>query len=1670
MTEATAGKEPGASSSVRVAVRIRPVSGKELLSGKSDESVTLHESVANTVVVQCFIDSSNPGGYSGNSSISNNNNAKVFAFDKVFGTDAAQVDVYTGCALPLVHRFVAGYNATVLAYGQTGSGKTHTMGTGLDARDASAETKGIVPRAIEDMFQLLKNKENTTFALSASFLELYNEDLVDLLNPSTISIANGRRPNSAPASNSSSSNSNNPHAPTIREDAQGNIVFYNVREEPVSSPLDLLSLLQRGSLCRATGATDMNATSSRSHAIFTIILRQTITLPLPAIADASSTDTTASPPVAALTSTSNFTSKFHFVDLAGSERLKRTNAAGDRKREGISINQGLLALGNVISALDHSNPTENAGGHVPYRDSKLTRMLQDSLGGNSATLMIACVSPASESYGETVSTLHYANRARNIRNRAVVNRDVGGAGGGAALERECRALRTLVVDLREEVARLRGGGAEGEAGIGMEDVGMGNEPRERGIQLRMQEEREMHGALEAAETETRLARFDADRALFQCTRVLERQAGLEEELRSVQAERDAARVELEQWRCGRRKVCACEGPLLAASGTLASEIGSVGEDALSPEMIASYVATISDLKVRLAETNDRLAWYNEVVSSFGSEEARRDKIVDGFQRMVGTRGNVPSSPSLKGVREVIEGEDLRSNEVAHEGRLWKAIGDGEVDFEEIPSVGEAQLLEGDETVAPQRLFGVPKNASESLTPSRLANDATPNDYDAYESDPDRDGDDEEAHMETLESIPDLSAPGARQAISSAVEDKSRDIYLLISRLQSDIAHHQSLIDKQRAREQEYLALRAAYESKLDVLQGQLRNVGRERDEALQRFKNAAGKGGAGPGERPGTAAIKARFDEQKRKLEAQIAEYRRKMAEGARERGERKNEGLTKQLMQTIEALKGDLRLILRGQDSPLFTAEKVKALKELKKEASRTRDLKTSKEREIARLRRREKAATELAKRLERSNQLQRVILKRRSEEVLASHSRLKSVMTALKKSQVTAPKQNVRFKNSSSNASGIVSPTLRSKVASFRGGASKKVARDDAALLRSLGTFGGAGVRGDGDEPPVAIKAQFKKGMIDKEVETTVSFRIAELELNVMKNARDRLVGEQRELMNERERCIAADAEMTRIWNTAKPQYMDDRLSVIDMEVAMYNARIRNLEDEIRLGKAAAALSTILESGLSGGASPPSPPQGFASSMSQGDLGWDNAVNLTKSLDVMELEFVAVLFLQDLVDCKIHIRGLETKLADSEKTALDLRGSLSTMRGAALQTAVDYRKELDHIRSIAADKIAAALEDVEALKRVKHGSGMSRSKSTLFSFEEFGSATPKLQKMFDSAYGRGFVVIQPSVKNLASGETDVLRESVAKALEGTPIRHLSLSSSPTEEDKESVEQVESSSDEEEGVRRRSPVIRSSPALIKAFVLPPVDIPLPPAIDNECLTPEELVTDQGATLEEPVEELEDGVLATLPEHVSGPRYNLRRRGRKGSSEVAPAAEEEASGGSRRRRGRAETRPPPEFVEPPQRSASVPSSPVDPNSDKFIIKSFINARRNRPVRQPDFNASIAAELQQDTTEFVYPPSIETNSDSNLSQSGIIMDDTGDVLDALNLRKRASKASLDSANNTEGSDVFERLATSHTLASQAKVIHRDHKEGSSSEAAGMAVPSVARKLSFVGGME
>ncbi|WVZ20666.1 hypothetical protein V8G54_007988 [Vigna mungo] len=404
--------EAGEDCCVKVAVHVRPLIADEKLQGCKD-CVTV---VSGKPQVQI--------------------GAHSFTFDHVYGsTGSPSSAMFEECVAPLVDGLFQGYNATVLAYGQTGSGKTYTMGTGF--KDGCQT--GIIPQVMNVLFSKIGTlNHQIDFQLHVSFIEILKEEVRDLLDPSSM--------NKPETANGHSGKITSPGKPPIqiRETSNGVITLAGSTEVSVTTLKEMASCLEQGSLSRATGSTNMNNQSSRSHAIFTITLEQMRKLNIPG--DSGLNDTMNEEYLCA---------KLHLVDLAGSERAKRTGSDGLRFKEGVHINKGLLALGNVISALGDEKKRKE-GVHVPYRDSKLTRLLQDSLGGNSRTVMIACISPADINAEETLNTLKYANRARNIQNKPVINRD--------PMSNEMLKMRQQLEYLQAELC-ARAGGSSGEVQV-----------------------------------------------------------------------------------------------------------------------------------------------------------------------------------------------------------------------------------------------------------------------------------------------------------------------------------------------------------------------------------------------------------------------------------------------------------------------------------------------------------------------------------------------------------------------------------------------------------------------------------------------------------------------------------------------------------------------------------------------------------------------------------------------------------------------------------------------------------------------------------------------------------------------------------------------------------------------------------------------------------------------------------------------------------------------------------------------------------------------------------------------------------------------------------------------------------------------------------------------------
>ncbi|KAF3785501.1 Phragmoplast orienting kinesin 2 [Nymphaea thermarum] len=328
-----------------------------------------------------------------------------FTFDIVADENVSQEKLFKVAGLPMVENCMGGYNSCMFAYGQTGSGKTHTMLGDIEGGSGRHSVNcGMTPRVFDYLFSRIQKEkearrdEKLKFICKCSFLEIYNEHILDLLDPSSLNLQ-------------------------IREDAKKGVYVENLREFEVSSVRDVMEQLLQGAANRKVAATNMNRASSRSHSVFTCVIeskweRQGV-------------------------SHHRF-ARLNLVDLAGSERQKSSGAEGDRLKEATNINKSLSTLGLVIMNL--VNISNGKAQHVPYRDSKLTFLLQDSLGGNSKTTIIANISPSSCCSLETLSTLKFAQRAKFIRNNAIVNEDTSG---------DVLALRMQVQQLKKEVNRLR---------------------------------------------------------------------------------------------------------------------------------------------------------------------------------------------------------------------------------------------------------------------------------------------------------------------------------------------------------------------------------------------------------------------------------------------------------------------------------------------------------------------------------------------------------------------------------------------------------------------------------------------------------------------------------------------------------------------------------------------------------------------------------------------------------------------------------------------------------------------------------------------------------------------------------------------------------------------------------------------------------------------------------------------------------------------------------------------------------------------------------------------------------------------------------------------------------------------------------------------------------------
>ncbi|KAM9296489.1 kinesin-like protein KIF3B [Gastrophryne carolinensis] len=359
------------SETVRVVVRCRPMNSKEIAAGF--EKVVDVDVKLGQVAVKIQKGASEM--------------PKTFTFDAVYDCNSKQVELYDETFRPLVDSVLLGFNGTIFAYGQTGTGKTYTM----EGIRGDVDKRGVIPNSFDHIFTHISRSQNQQYLVRASYLEIYQEEIRDLLSKDQSKRLE------------------------LKERPDTGIYVKDLSSFVTKSVKEIEHVMNVGNQNRSVGATNMNEHSSRSHAIFMITIECS---------------------QIGLDGENHIrVGKLNLVDLAGSERQAKTGAQGERLKEATKINLSLSALGNVISALVDGKST-----HIPYRDSKLTRLLQDSLGGNAKTVMVANIGPASYNVEESMTTLRYANRAKNIKNKPRVNEDPKDA---------------LLREFQEEIARLK---------------------------------------------------------------------------------------------------------------------------------------------------------------------------------------------------------------------------------------------------------------------------------------------------------------------------------------------------------------------------------------------------------------------------------------------------------------------------------------------------------------------------------------------------------------------------------------------------------------------------------------------------------------------------------------------------------------------------------------------------------------------------------------------------------------------------------------------------------------------------------------------------------------------------------------------------------------------------------------------------------------------------------------------------------------------------------------------------------------------------------------------------------------------------------------------------------------------------------------------------------------
>ncbi|KAM6039171.1 kinesin heavy chain [Chlamydotis macqueenii] len=579
--------EPSSECSIKVLCRFRPLNQAEILRG--DKFLPVFQGDDSVVV----------GG-------------KPYVFDRVFPPNTTQEQVYHACAMQIVKDVLAGYNGTIFAYGQTSSGKTHTM----EGKLHDPQQMGIIPRIARDIFNhIYAMDENLEFHIKVSYFEIYLDKIRDLLDMTKTNLS-------------------------VHEDKNRVPYVKGCTERFVSSPEEILDVIDEGKSNRHVAVTNMNEHSSRSHSIFLINIKQEN-----------------------VETEQKLSGKLYLVDLAGSEKVSKTGAEGAVLDEAKNINKSLSALGNVISAL-----AEGTKAYVPYRDSKMTRILQDSLGGNCRTTMFICCSPSSYNDAETKSTLMFGQRAKTIKNTASVNLELTAEQWKKKFEKEKeknRALKETIAKLEAELGRWRSGeavpeteqlsGAEAEGGTG-EGPGSGvagetpsETPNTNGssIVIRISEEERRKYEEEIRKLYKQLD--DKDEEINQQSQIMEKlkqqMLDQEEVLAAARGGGEAARRELAALRTEHGAARAEVAEVLAALEELARSYDRKAQEA---EDTGRHNRRLADELARTEATTLSLETELQRVRELGGQQRRRAaEVLNGLMRDLSEFSLIVGSGEIK---------------------------------------------------------------------------------------------------------------------------------------------------------------------------------------------------------------------------------------------------------------------------------------------------------------------------------------------------------------------------------------------------------------------------------------------------------------------------------------------------------------------------------------------------------------------------------------------------------------------------------------------------------------------------------------------------------------------------------------------------------------------------------------------------------------------------------------------------------------------------------------------------------------------------------------------------------------------------------------------------------------------------------------------------------------